>query len=154
MARFAFTFTVMFLAWLAFTFSTTKNEIIIGVLASLLVAHISKKFAFEHELGLDAAHIRILHALNFAAYFLYAEIQSHASVAKAVVFGRIHPAILALGTNAKSPAGKTLLSSSITLTPGTLSVDVGDELYIHYLDSTSGQGTEKRFSEFSEKIFG
>lgn len=154
MARFAFTFAILLIAWLAFTFSAAKNELIIGVLASLAVAHISKKFAFGRRPGLEAAHVRFLGALKFAAYFIYAEIQSHLSVAKAVISGRVRPAILVLGTGAKSSAGKTLLSSAITLTPGTLSVDVGDDLYIHYLDSTGGQGTEKKFSRFSEKIFG
>jgi multicomponent Na+:H+ antiporter subunit E len=50
----------------------------------------------------------------------------------------IQPGIFAFKTRCKSPLGITSLANSITLTPGTLSIDVSDEskiIYVHTLDS-------------------
>jgi hypothetical protein len=42
-------------------------------------------------------------------------------------------------TDLKSPLGKLLLANSITLTPGTLTVDIiGDRMWIHWIDITPG----------------
>jgi multicomponent Na+:H+ antiporter subunit E len=47
----------------------------------------------------------------------------------------INPGIVKISTRLKNPVGRLILANSITLTPGTLSVDViGDQLYIHWID--------------------
>jgi multicomponent Na+:H+ antiporter subunit E len=47
----------------------------------------------------------------------------------------IHPGIVKVKTTLTNPAGRTMLANSITLTPGTLSVDIVDEyLYIHWIN--------------------
>jgi multicomponent Na+:H+ antiporter subunit E len=48
----------------------------------------------------------------------------------------IFPAVVEVHTNLHSPLGKLLLANSITLTPGTLTVDVeGDTLRVHWIDA-------------------
>lgn len=47
----------------------------------------------------------------------------------------INPGIVKIKTKLKTDLAKLVLANSITLTPGTLTVDViGDELYIHWID--------------------
>ncbi len=49
----------------------------------------------------------------------------------------IHPGIVKVKTGLKSETGLTFLANSITLTPGTLSVDVDKEggyLYVHWIE--------------------
>jgi multicomponent Na+:H+ antiporter subunit E len=47
----------------------------------------------------------------------------------------IHPGIVEVKTKMSSPIGKLLLANSITLTPGTLTLDVkGDRMFIHWID--------------------
>ncbi|MCK4420291.1 Na+/H+ antiporter subunit E, partial [candidate division WOR-3 bacterium] len=47
----------------------------------------------------------------------------------------IHPGIVRVKTSLKSEMARTMLANSITLTPGTLSVDmVGDNYYIHWIN--------------------
>jgi multicomponent Na+:H+ antiporter subunit E len=49
----------------------------------------------------------------------------------------INPGIVKVKTSLKSDTGLTFLANSITLTPGTLSVDVDQEegfLYVHWID--------------------
>ena len=46
----------------------------------------------------------------------------------------IRPGIVKVKTTLKSDLAKTLLANSITMTPGTISVDlIGDDLYIHWI---------------------
>jgi multicomponent Na+:H+ antiporter subunit E len=72
----------------------------------------------------------------------------------------IRPGIVKATTSLKSPAGRVLLANSITLTPGTLSVDlVDDVLYIHRIYVPETDPDEKtrqslaKFEGFLRRIF-
>jgi len=73
----------------------------------------------------------------------------------------IHPGIVKIKTNLSSDSGITALANSITLTPGTLTVDVGEEgvLYVHWINVrvTDIEETTKligeRFEWFLKKVF-
>jgi len=56
-------------------------------------------------------------------------------VACRVVTGKINPGIVKISPNLNTDFGTVLLANSITLTPGTLSVDIdkNNDLYIHLL---------------------
>ena len=46
----------------------------------------------------------------------------------------IRPGIVKIKTTLRSEFAKTLLANSITMTPGTITVDIiGDEMYIHWI---------------------
>ena len=52
----------------------------------------------------------------------------------------INPGIVKMPTGLKTDLGITLLADSITLTPGTLSVDIDEknnDLYIHWINVTT-----------------
>ena len=50
----------------------------------------------------------------------------------------IHPGIVEIKTSLQSPIGRLALANSITLTPGTLVVDMrGDSLFIHWINVTA-----------------
>ena len=51
----------------------------------------------------------------------------------------IRPGIVKVKTKLKTAAGRTMLANSITLTPGTLTVDITDDdhLYIHWINVKS-----------------
>ncbi|MBN2533475.1 MAG: Na+/H+ antiporter subunit E [Spirochaetales bacterium] len=73
----------------------------------------------------------------------------------------IHPGIVKVKTKLSSEAGRTALANSITLTPGTLTVDITDDgfLYVHWIyikDPEIEEATVKivkHFEIFLEKIF-
>jgi len=74
-------------------------------------------------------------------------IRANIDVAYRVITGKIRPGIIKYKTNLKSDFGVMLIANSITLTPGTLTVDVDEEtndLYIHILniDSEDEKKTE------------
>jgi multicomponent Na+:H+ antiporter subunit E len=67
----------------------------------------------------------------------------------------INPGIVKIKTRLKSDYAKMVLANSITLTPGTLSVDIVDDyIYIHWIDvkSTDPEQAFKDIAETFEKI--
>jgi multicomponent Na+:H+ antiporter subunit E len=51
----------------------------------------------------------------------------------------IRPGMVEVFTRLQSPLGRLLLANSITLTPGTLSVDVlEDRIQVHWIDISPG----------------
>nr|WP_299203593.1 Na+/H+ antiporter subunit E [uncultured Brumimicrobium sp.] len=95
--------------------------------------------------------------IGFAFYFLYELVKANLQVAADVVTPKFYmePGIVKYPLDAKSDLEITLLANVITLTPGTLSLDVSDDrkvLYIHamyvsdkdeFIDSIKN-GFEKR----------
>ena len=73
----------------------------------------------------------------------------------------IHPGIVKIKTNLKSDSAITALANSITLTPGTLTVDVTEDgyLYVHWINVKSTDVDEasrliaQKFEFFIERIF-
>jgi multicomponent Na+:H+ antiporter subunit E len=73
----------------------------------------------------------------------------------------IKPGIVKVKTTLKNPAGRTMLANSITLTPGTLTVDITDDdyLYIHWINVQSDDIEEathhivRKFERVLRRIF-
>jgi multicomponent Na+:H+ antiporter subunit E len=73
----------------------------------------------------------------------------------------IHPGIVKIKTSLKTDSGITALANSITLTPGTLTVDLTDDgyLYIHWINVKSDeveaatQLIAEKFEWYLKKIF-
>lgn len=73
----------------------------------------------------------------------------------------INPGIVKVKTRLKSPIGRMILANSITLTPGTLTIDMkDDELYIHWIDVKTLDTEEAsrkilgKFEKLLEVIYG
>ena len=82
--------------------------------------------------------VRPLALLRFAGYFVVALVQASALVAWEVVTpgSRIHAGIVATELRTRSPGVVTLIANAISLTPGTLTLEVHDDpptLYVHIL---------------------
>ena len=83
--------------------------------------------------------LRPIHLLRFALHFAWKLIESTVVVARAVVSprGAVHTGIVAVPLGGCSDAVVTLIADAITLTPGTLTIDVQREppvLFVHALD--------------------
>lgn len=99
---------------------------------------------------------RVLVSAGYLARFLYEIVKANVLVAKIVLAPRlrIRPGIIAYKLGVKSEGGITLLANSITLTPGTLSVDVSDDkktLYVHALDIEDPRKTEQEIRDSLER---
>lgn len=109
--------------------------LVIGLLLGFVVLALVKRNYGRFILGTAA----------FIVYILYAILYSNLRLAWLVIWalydpkGRLHPGIIALPLAVEDPFDRTLLASIITLTPGTLSIDLGhtdegDVLYIHAIE--------------------
>jgi multicomponent Na+:H+ antiporter subunit E len=79
---------------------------------------------------------RLPRVVAFLAWFIWEVVKSNLEVAWDVVTPSHHstPGVVAIPLDVTTPAEITLLANLITLTPGTLSLDVSDDrktLYIH-----------------------
>jgi len=105
---------------------------------------------------------RVFFAVIYAFVFIRALILSNLDVAYRVIMPRIpiNPGVVRVRTNLKSPLGRLVLANSITLTPGTITVDINDDiLVIHWINRTHSdiEGATKAivsgFEKYLEVIF-
>jgi multicomponent Na+:H+ antiporter subunit E len=75
--------------------------------------------------------------LVYLPYFLWLMLKANLDVLYRVLHPRlpIKPGIVKVRTTLKTQSGRTALANSITLTPGTMTVDITDDgyLYIHWI---------------------
>jgi multicomponent Na+:H+ antiporter subunit E len=80
---------------------------------------------------------RWLWGLLYIPVFLWAMLRANLDVLYRIIHPRlpIRPGIVKVRTTLKSESGRTALANSITLTPGTMTVDITDDgyLYIHWI---------------------
>jgi multicomponent Na+:H+ antiporter subunit E len=96
--------------------------------------------------------------LRLTGFFLLEMIRANIRLAIDVIRPGFHfrPGIVAVHTDARTDAEITTLSTMISLTPGTLTIDVSDDrkvLYIHamYLDPNDPQAVEREIKQGLEK---
>jgi len=106
--------------------------------------------------------VRLFWLLIYLPYFLYYCVKANLDVAYRVLHPDmpIKPGIVRVKTDLESNLAKTFLANSITLTPGTLTVDiVGQDLYVHWINVSTDDPQEqtkilvKRFEGLLRRIF-
>jgi multicomponent Na+:H+ antiporter subunit E len=144
MISFVVTTILSFIAYLLLTTGSGSilglwsiEEIAIGLILSLITGFVTKSLFVKDNL-------RMINPVRWALFFVYLIGPFFVSLAKAnidvayrVITGKIRPGIVKISPNLKTDLGITMLANSITLTPGTLSVDIDEQkndLYIHWIN--------------------
>lgn len=127
----------LMLVWVAVTGDVSLSNLFIGFVLGYLIL----VFAQTADERFRAYVRRLPKLFKFGLSFLKAMVLSNLRVAYDVVTPThlMRPAIIRMPLDAETPGEITLLANLISLTPGTLSLDVsaaGDALFIHvmYLD--------------------
>lgn len=143
--------------WLVLNGTLAVPIIILGVFLSLAIALMtSKSSSLLGELNWGPTALWAMTAYIFI--FGVEIIKANIDVAKRVLKPTldINPGIVKIKTNLKTDLGKLVLANSITLTPGTLTVDViGQFLYIHWIDVSTQdiqKATEEIASVFEKRL--
>ncbi len=166
MRRFVY-FILALIIWILLTWPFVDGKIDIQVIAAgIIIAPIVALLFHEilpKEHRVFISPVRIFWALVYMPVFFYYVIKANLDVVYRVLHPKmpINPGIVKIKTNLKTESGITALANSITLTPGTLSVDLTDDghLYIHWINVKSDdieQATKfiaQRFEWFLMKIF-
>jgi len=113
--------------------SLAPGTLLIGALVSLTIALLYRDgLSFFTEFRWTPG--AIVAGLAYYAYFFRQLVRSNLRLAAIVVDPAlpIEPGIIKVRTGLKSHMGRLMLANSITLTPGTLTVEVeGEWLYVH-----------------------
>ncbi len=150
------TFLFLFVVWLAFTSSLALQEVVVGLITSGLIALFASRFFDCCPVSL-LSPVKLFWSVVYLIIFLIELVKANFDVARRILSPSlpINPGIVKLKTSLKSDYAKMVLTNSITLTPGTLSVDmIGDTLYIHWIDvkTLDPEGAHKEIAEKFEKI--
>ncbi len=134
-------FTSLFLLWLLLSGYFKANLTIFGIISCTLVTYISIKlkiYSSHHE------RIKFNLRLPFYIPWLLKEItKSNLHVARCILDSnnRTQPQVVYSKPSQKTNTGLAVYANSITLTPGTISIDINDnEILVHALTNHTAQG--------------
>ncbi|MFH1201985.1 MAG: Na+/H+ antiporter subunit E [Candidatus Omnitrophota bacterium] len=131
-------FILAFLIWSFLVWPPDYQHLLIGIFVSAFVAFMTGDM-FVKRPHMFKSIKRYFWFLYYIPLFLWECIKANIDVAYRVAHPDlpINPGIVKVKTTLKSDTGLTFLANSITLTPGTMSVDIDAEngfLYIHWID--------------------
>ena len=149
------------LVWMGLTWSLHWQDLLAGLVVALLIAFFVGDIYPEHLQAAFNPRRWFWFAL-YVPYFLYYCVKANFDVAYRVLHRDtpIRPGFVRVQTELESDMARTLLANSITLTPGTLTVDVdGRDLYVHWIN-VRGEGVEahtrmiaRRFERILKEVF-
>jgi multicomponent Na+:H+ antiporter subunit E len=156
-------FVFAFLVWLALTGLRSMQEVISGVFIAALVSLVGGHFLVTTEKKKGILR-RTYYSFFYLITFIIEMIKANLHVAYLVLHPLcpIKPGIIKIKTELTKDSALTVLCNSITLTPGTLTVDLEkekQEIYIHWIDvkTISVPETTKqigyRFEHLLKEIF-
>jgi len=153
---------ILFVFWVLLNNSIELINLLIGAGLSLMLSFLfcrSCNVFGDVKLTPGA----FIYTIVYLFVFLGELIKSNLDVARRVVSPAlpIKPGIVEVKTSLQSPMARMILANSITLTPGTLTVDMqDDQLFIHWIEVKTAdqqQATERivrKFEKYLEKIYG
>jgi len=154
-------FILSYAFWLLITFDLSLPNLLTGAVVSLVVALLFARHFFRHA-GRFLNPVRYFWLLVYLLIFTWECIKANLDVAYRVLHPAmpIKPGIVRVKLELKSDFARTMLANSITMTPGTISVDiVGDELFVHWIYVRSedpdvySRQIAGRFEKYIKKIF-
>lgn len=159
--NFLYLFFFLIIIWLALTSTFQWQELIVGIFISFILAlFLNKNYL---ELGLPILSIkRIVVSIVYFIVLFFEIIKANFDVAYRVIHPKmpIKPGIVIIKTELKQDIAKMILANSITLTPGTFTLDIkNDKLLIHWIyvrSENEGKATKiigERFEKYLKVIF-
>ena len=159
--NFFYLFFFLFILWVCLVSNLKTQELMTGLFVSLLLAVVLNNFYLR--LGLPPLTPKRMLFFIVYLFILLKEIaKANLDVAYRVIHPRmpIKPGIVVIKTNLKQDIAKLILANSITLTPGTFTLDIiGDNLLIHWINVKTEDLQEStkiiggRFERYLKEIF-
>ncbi len=149
--RYLALFILTFLFWLLLTLDVSLVNLVVGAVVALITSLLFSKYFFDKGYKFLQLH-RYFWLLVYIVILIWECIKANFDVAYRVLHPAmpIKPGIVKVKLNLQSDFARAMLANSITMTPGTIAVDiVGDDLYIHWI-YVSSEDPE----EYSQKIAG
>lgn len=155
--KYVATFLVLFSVYVLLA-GVIVEELILGAIISMILTIIITKYV---DFTIDYKFpVRLLvFVFMYLPVFIWQLVLANIDVARRVLSPKIplNPGFVKVETDLEGDFSKLLLANSITLTPGTLSVDInGKDMYIHTVDVKGKTPEENRanISALFEKMIG
>jgi multicomponent Na+:H+ antiporter subunit E len=135
---------VLFVVWLLLSGHYEPLVISFGVVSCALVVVISTRMDVADREG-QPIHLT-WNALVYWPWLMWQIVLANIDVARRVLSPAlpVSPTLIRVKVSQKSDLGKVIYANSITLTPGTISMDVtGDEILVHALTREAAQSLEE-----------
>ena len=156
----AIIFISLFATWLVLSGLFDVFHMGLGVISCALVAWWSSDFMFpDRSMGGRARLIQALRVPVYLAWLLWQIIIANLHVLKLAFSPRLReelePQLVRFRSGLKSDFEKYILAQSITLTPGTVTLEIdGDEFLIHAISSEAAEGLMGAMAEKVRHTFG
>ncbi len=151
LSRFFLNWFLLMVVWIAFTTTFASHELIAGLISTMIISYFTIPLFTCCTLKILAPK-RVFYMVYYLFIFTRELIKSNFDVARRVLTPSlpINPGIVKFKSKLPSDYSKMVLANSITLTPGTLSIDIiGDTFYIHWIDVKTTD-PEKAYTEIAE----
>ena len=155
-------FVVLLVFWVLMNNSFDLSVLLTGFVLAIIISGIAtKNLTIFSELRLTPK--AFFYTLVYVLVFLKELILSNFDVAFRVISPKlpINPGIVEAKTKLKSPMARMILANSITLTPGTFTVEMKeDTLFIHCIDVKSENVMDvtnkvvRKFEKYLEVMYG
>ena len=155
------TASVLALLWLGLSMSLEPEEIVLGLAAGLVISAATGG-ALTGDLTRLLKPARLFAAIEYVFFFMGQMIRANVDIFLRVFRPVIpvKPGIVRARLKLRSPRAKAILANSITLTPGTLTIDLRDEsifvLWVFLPPGDVHARTQRMVDSFAvrlEKIF-
>jgi multicomponent Na+:H+ antiporter subunit E len=162
--RLALQCTILFVFWLALSGKLELKYLLFGLGSAALVTFVTQDLLEpqEGQRRTPSSMARFLKAgwrlLSYFVWLIYEIVKSNIQVAYIVLHPKlpVNPGLLRFRTRLQSRVGQILLANSITLTPGTITVDLTEGTYlVHALvPEAAGALLEEKMQAKLGAIFG
>ena len=157
-------FLAAFAVWCLLNWVPDGAHLLAGALVAWLVAFLMGSLVIRRPHLMWHPRRYFYFLFHYVPVFIWEVVKANIDVAYRTVHPRprINPGIVKVNTSLRSDIACTLLANSITLTPGTMSVDFDKSrsvLYVHWID-VRAPDTEaatrlivERFERILQKVF-
>ena len=141
----------LFLLWAALTNAASPGTLLPGLLLALVLPFVVAPF-WPDALRVSRPGV----AVKFAARIVWDMLLANWAVARRVVgpVAKLHPAFVEVPLDLRDPFAATVLGSIVSLTPGTVSIDVDRErwvLQVHALDAPDPEMLVRQIKQHYEQ---
>jgi multicomponent Na+:H+ antiporter subunit E len=152
----------LLLIWVIANGTLAYDTLITGIVVTAAIAFAFAAFSRVYSVIRWSPKV-IAYYLMYLLVFIIELTRANLNVMRLVFSPRIviEPGIVEIKTRLKSPIGRLALANSITLTPGTLVVDIKDDsLFIHWINIgakdpvAATNAISSRFEKYLEVIYG
>ena len=155
-------FIVIMIGWLFLTWSLELQSLLLGLVISILLSVLLCGNCSIFD-GIKLTPKAFIYSFIYLLVFLIELVKANIDVTRRVLSPSmpINPGIVKVKTTLKSKMARLILANSITLTPGTFTLEINeDTMYIHWIDvedaEVSGATNKivRKFEKLLEEMYG